>query len=46
MTKISPGAISSLYVILGCILLIVIPSYVFTLVEGKFDFETQFALDL
>ncbi|CBY35198.1 unnamed protein product [Oikopleura dioica] len=33
MTKISPGAISSLYVILGCILLIVIPSYVFTLVE-------------
>ena len=34
-TKISPGAISSLYVLLGCVLLIVIPSYIFTKVEGK-----------
>jgi hypothetical protein len=33
--KISPGAISSLYVLLGCLLLIFIPSYIFTQVEGK-----------
>ena len=38
--KISPGAISSLYVLLGCILLIVIPSYIFTKVEGM-HFQIQ-----
>ena len=33
--KISPGNISSLYVLLGCLLLIVIPAMIFTKVEGK-----------
>lgn len=32
--KISPGNISSLYVLLGCLLLIVIPAMIFTKVEG------------
>ena len=34
--KISPGNISGLYVLLGCIFLIVIPAIIFTRVEGKF----------
>ena len=33
--KISPGNISSLYVLLGCLLLIVIPAMIFTKVEGN-----------
>jgi len=33
--KISPGNISGLYVLLGCLLLILIPAYIFTVVEGR-----------
>ena len=38
-TKISPGTLSFLYVILGGILLILIPSFVFTLVEDWSMFD-------
>ena len=37
--KISPGNISGLYVLLGCLFLILIPAFIFTKVEGtNFDF--------
>jgi len=37
--KISPGNISGLYVLLGCLFLILIPAFIFTKVEGK---DTRF----
>ena len=39
--KISPGNISGLYVLLGCLFLILIPAFIFTKVEGtNFRFDS------